>query len=91
MPSAAVRVASMDLPVVKAKISKGLVAKLMTVGIVRIVVVLISESLVTFLQSRHRARAFRPWAMLGHHVLHEAVPALGRRARMGCCRPFSFF
>ena len=44
---------SKDLPVVKMKISEGLVAKLLTVGIVRIVVVLISESLGAFLQNSH--------------------------------------
>ena len=46
-----------DLPMVKAKTSKGLVAKLLMVGIVRIVVVLISKSSGAFLQSHRSSRA----------------------------------
>ena len=46
---------SRDLLVVKAKTFEGLVVKLLTVGIVRIVVVLISKSSGGFLQSRRRA------------------------------------
>jgi len=70
----------MDLHVVKVKTSKGLVARLLTVGIVRIVIMLLSKSMGAFLQSRRRARASRPWDVLGHRDPREATPALGRWA-----------
>ena len=66
-----------DLSVVKVKTSEGLVARLLTVGIV---VMLLSKSTRAFLQSRHRARASRPWAMLGHRDPREAAPAVGHWA-----------
>ena len=44
-----------DLPMIKVKTSEGLVARLLTVGIVRIVVMLLSKSTVAFLQSHHHA------------------------------------
>ena len=62
---------------VKMETSEGLFAKLLSVGIVRIVVMLLSKSLGAFLQSRRRARASRPCAVLGHH------DARGNRARAG--------
>ena len=54
---------SRDLRVVKAKTSEGLVARLLTVGIVCIVVVLISESSGAFLQNSRTGppRRARRW------------------------------
>ena len=62
-----------DLPVVKVEISEGIVARLLMVGIVLIVVMLLSKSTGAFLQSRHRARAPLPCAMLGHHDMCAAA------------------
>ena len=62
---------------VKEKTSEGLVAKLLMVGIVRIVVMLLSKSTGAFLQSHGHVRASRPWAMLGHR------DARGNRACAG--------
>ena len=73
---------SMDLPMVKAKISEGLVAKLLTVRIVCIVVVLISESSGAFLQNGQHTReppAFRHTGLLhraGLSGLKGFLPAL---------------
>ena len=60
---------SRDLPVVKVKISEGLVARLLMVGIVHIVVVLISKSSGAFLQNSQRTRA---------------LPAVGHLTREPC-------
>ena len=59
---------------VKAKTSEGLVAKLLTVGIVHIVVILISESSGAFLQKSHARGRPRPWAVLGHRDTCAAAP-----------------
>jgi len=46
-----------DLPVVKVETAEGLFVKPLSVGIVRIVVMLLSKSSGAFLESRRRARA----------------------------------
>ena len=78
---------SRDLPVVKVKTSEGLVARLLMVGIVRIVVVLISESSGAFLQNSQRARA--PPA-LGHTGPPRRAGPLDCRAELITAGPFSF-
>ena len=65
---------------VKVKTSEGVVARLLMVGIVRIVVMLLSKRTGAFLQSPHRAWASRPWVMLGHRDPREAAPTLGHWA-----------
>ena len=72
---------SRDLPVVKEKISEGLVAKLPTVGIVRIVVILISESSGAFLQNSQCVSA--------HPALGRTGPP-GLLGRMLATVPFCF-
>ena len=78
---------------VKVKTSKGLVARLLTVGIVRIVVMLLSKSTGAFLRSRHHVRASWPWAMLGHRDAGDnrtrAGPS-GLLGRMFATGPFPF-
>ena len=69
-----------DLLVIKVKTFEGLFEKTLSVGIERIVVMLLSKSMGAFLQSRRCARASWPWAVLGDRALREATPALGRWA-----------
>ena len=60
---------------VKAKTSEGLIAKLLTEGIMRIAVVLISKSSGAFFAKRPtRGRCARPWAVLGRHSARAAAP-----------------
>ena len=75
---------------VKVKTSEGLVARLLMVGIVLIVVMLLSKSTGTFVQSHHRARAPRPWAVLGHRDTRVVTPRWAAGPEGAAAGPFLF-
>ena len=76
---------------VKVKTSDGLAARLLTVGIVHIVVMLLSKRTGAFLQIRRRARASRPWAMLGHRDAHVVATRAGLLGQNGLLPALFFF
>ena len=87
---AGARGVSRDLHVVKAKIFEGLVAKLLTIGIVRIVVVLISKSSGVFCKIANARGRPWPWAVLGHRNACTATPCWAVKQEGVATGPFLF-